>query len=359
MAANSEWYEKDYYKVLGVDKTASEKEIQKSYRKLAKEYHPDANPGSEEKFKEISVAYEVLGDATKRAEYDQIRSQVPFMGRGGGQGPFTQGNPNFKVDDFSDLLGGIFNRRRSTTNNAATKGPDKEVTLTISFKESIDGVTTAVNVPIDTRCAVCSGSGAAPGSKPVACARCNGTGSVNESQGFFSFSQPCPACGGQGVRVDLPCGNCHGTGKSLMNRKINVKIPAGVEDGQKIRLKGRGSLGTNGGPAGDVYIKIKVGSDPSFSRRGLDLLTVAKVSFPEATLGSEIVVPTLNSSIKLRVPPGTKSGQILRAKSYGVTGKRGEVGDLLVTVEIVVPKDLTPEQKKAVEDLAKILSKQQ
>ncbi|CAG4934090.1 MULTISPECIES: molecular chaperone DnaJ [Acidithrix] len=360
MSANSEWYEKDYYSILGVDKSASEKDIRNAYRKLAKAYHPDAHPGSEEKFKELSSAYEVLGDAKRRSEYDSFKDQSPFMPRTGGGGGGSEPGFNFKVEDLGDVFGGLFNKGRRNPTAGPQRGSDVDTSLSITFIESIEGLTTSVNVIGEAQCRTCHGTGAAPGSSPVVCARCQGSGSVNENQGFFSFSQPCPACGGRGLRVDLPCNSCQGTGTVPSNRKLNVRIPAGVEDGQRIRLKQKGGPGRNGGPSGDLYITIKVGADPRFSRRGNDLVTTSKISFPQATLGTDIVVPTLRSSVKLRVPAGTKSGQVLRAKGYGVapSGRRITPGDLLVTIEIVIPKNLSDEQRKLVEELARILPKE-
>ncbi len=354
MAANSEWFEKDYYKILGVEKSATDKDLQKAYRKLAKQFHPDANPGSEEKFKEISVAYEVLGDPKKRSEYDAIRAQGPFVSRGGMP---PQGGFNFKVDDLGDLIGGLFNRGRKPNQAGQQRGGDLETTLSVSFAESIEGVTAAVVVTGETPCSACHGTGAAPGSAPQQCARCQGTGSVNENQGFFSFSQPCPACHGRGYRVDLACPACQGRGTQTQKRQINVRVPPGVIDGQKIRIKQKGQPGQNGGPAGDLYVTVKVGSDQRFGRRGNDLTTVVQITFPEAVLGTTIQVPTLNSKVTLRVPEGTKAGQILRVKGYGVAphGRRTVAGDLLVTIEIVVPKNLSAEQRKAVEELARVL----
>lgn len=354
MATNSEWFEKDYYKILGVDKAASDKEIQKTYRKLAKQFHPDANPGSEEKFKEISAAYEVLGDSTKRSEYDAVRAQGPFVTRTGQGAP---GGFNFKVDDLGDMLGGLFNRGRRPSQAGPQRGSDLETGFTVSFADSIEGVTAAVVVVGEVTCKTCHGTGASPGSAPQQCARCQGTGSVNDNQGFFSFSQPCPACHGRGYRVDLPCSTCQGRGTQSQKRQINVRIPPGVEDGQRIRIKQKGEPGKNGGASGDLFVVVKVERDSRFGRRGNDITTVTQITFPEAVLGSTVEVPTLHSKVKLRVPEGTKAGQILRAKGYGVAphGRRTVPGDLLVTIEIVIPKHLSDEQRKAVEDLARIL----
>ncbi|MDA8396372.1 MAG: molecular chaperone DnaJ [Actinomycetota bacterium] len=354
MAASSEWYEKDYYKILGVSSSATDKEIQKAYRKLAKQYHPDANPGSEDKFKEISAAYEVLGDGKKRSEYDAVRAQGPFMGQGRGGAP---GGFNVRMEDLGDVFGGMFGRGGRRGGSGPQRGADLETTLGLSFADAVDGVTATVNVAGDATCATCHGTGAAPGTSPQVCARCQGTGSVNENQGFFSFSSPCPACHGRGVRVDTPCPTCHGTGTTVQNRQIGVRIPAGVEDGQRIRIKQKGAAGRNGGPAGDLYVVVKVATDPRFGRRGRDLTTTVRVSYPDAVLGTTIVVPTLHSKVTLKVPAATRSGQVMRARGFGVPAQgKHAAGDLLVTVEIDIPKSLTAEQRKAVEELAKLLT---
>ncbi len=354
MAASSEWYEKDYYKILGVSSSATDKEIQKAYRKLAKQYHPDANPGSEDKFKEISAAYEVLGDGKKRSEYDAVRAQGPFMGQGRGGAP---GGFNVRMEDLGDVFGGMFGRGGRRGGSGPQRGADLETTLGLSFADAVDGVTATVNVAGDATCATCHGTGAAPGTSPQVCARCQGTGSVNENQGFFSFSSPCPACHGRGVRVDTPCPTCHGTGTTVQNRQIGVRIPAGVEDGQRIRIKQKGAAGRNGCPAGDLYVVVKVATDPRFGRRGRDLTTTVRVSYPDAVLGTTIVVPTLHSKVTLKVPAATRSGQVMRARGFGVPAQgKHAAGDLLVTVEIDIPKSLTAEQRKAVEELAKLLT---
>lgn len=357
MAPQREWFEKDYYKILGVSKTATDKEITRAYRKLAKQYHPDSHPGQEDKFKDISAAYEVLGDSAKRKEYDDARSMMSsggFTGFGGqsGDGGFS----GARVEDLSDLIGGLFNRgaRSSTSKRGPVRGADLEAEVHISFEDAVRGVTTSLNIISDVPCLTCHGTGSAPGSAPVVCARCQGTGSVSDNQGFFSFSRPCPACGGRGLRIEKVCPNCHGRGVESKNRQVNVRIPYGVEDGSRIRLKGKGSVGANGGPAGDLYVVIHVAPHKIFSKRGSDLALTVPVTFAEAALGTTITVPTLDGQVSLKVPPGAKSGLTLRAKGKGVLkrGKSNEKGDLLVTLEIDVPKKLTEEQKKAIEAFA-------
>lgn len=359
MAPQREWFEKDYYKVLGVSKSATDKEITRAYRKLAKQYHPDSNPGQEDKFKDVSAAYEVLGDPAKRKEYDEARTMVSSGGFGGfGGGPSAGssdgGFGSSRVEDLSDLIGGLFNRgsRNSTSNRQGpSRGADLEVEAYISFDDAVNGVTTVLNVMSDVTCSTCHGTGSAPGTAPVVCARCQGTGSVSDNQGFFSFSRPCPACGGRGLRIEKLCPTCKGQGIEVKNRQVNVRIPHGVEDGSRIRLKGKGSVGSNGGPAGDLYVVIHVTPHRIFSRKGSDLLLTVPVTFAEAALGTTIKVPTLDSQVSLKVPAGSKSGLILRAKGKGLLkrGKSNERGDLLVTIDIDVPKKLNDEQKKAIE----------
>ena len=353
MAAQREWFEKDYYKVLGVPATATEKEITRAYRKLAKQHHPDAGGGTEERFKEVSAAYDVLGDAAKRKEYDEVRRLGPMAaGNGGGGGGFTT---NFRVDDLGDLLGGLFNRGRATRTSGPRRGDELEAELHLSFSEAIEGVTTTVNVTSDASCQRCSGTGAAPGTSPVICNRCGGRGVVDDNQGLFSFSQPCSTCRGTGMRIETPCPTCRGTGVERRPRQVKVRVPAGVDDGQRIRIKGRGGAGQNGGPPGDLYVVVRVGAHELFGRRGKDLTLTVPVSFPEATLGATVRVPTLDEPVTVRIPPGTKSGRTFRVRGRGAPASDG-AGDLLVTVEVVVPEQLSDEQREAVEALAAAMS---
>ncbi len=358
MAPQREWFEKDYYKVLGVSNSATDKEITRAYRKLAKQYHPDANTGKEDLFKDVSAAYDVLGDPAKRKEYDEVRSMAA-SGNFAGAGP-TGGQAGWggaRVEDLSDLIGGLFNRgsRRSSGTRGPVRGSDLEVEAHIGFEDAANGVTTTLNMVSDVTCGTCHGTGSAPGTSPVVCARCQGTGSVSDNQGYFSFSLPCPACGGRGIRIEKPCPTCRGTGVESKSRQIKVKIPHGVDDGSRIRLKGKGSAGANGGPAGDLYVTIHVSPHKLFSRRGADLLLTVPITFAEAALGTAIRVPTLDGQVTLRVPPGARSGLTLRARSKGLpkSGRTEELGDLLVTLEIDVPKHLTDEQRKAVEEYGK------
>ena len=356
MAPQREWFEKDYYRVLGVSETASAKEIKSAYRKLSRQYHPDANPGdasAEERFKEVSAAYDVVGDPARRKEYDEVRRLGPAAaGFPGGGGP---GGFRFEdVGDLGDLFGGLFNRggrRPPGQRSGPHRGQDLEAQLHLSFEEAATGVTTAVHLTSDATCSTCQGSGARPGTTPHQCASCAGRGVVSDNQGLFSLSSPCPACAGRGVLVDDPCPTCRGSGVERRPREVKVRIPAGVEDGQRIRLKGRGGPGRNGGPAGDLFVVVGVAKHPLFERRGSHILLAVPVTFAEATLGADITVPTLRSGpVTLRIPPGTRSGRTFRVKGKGIPSPKG-VGDQLVTVEVAVPSKLSSAERKAVEAL--------
>jgi molecular chaperone DnaJ len=363
MAPQREWFEKDYYKVLGVSDQASEKEIGKAYRKLAKQYHPDANPGAEDQFKDVSAAYDVLGDPEKRKEYDEVRRMGPAANPFAGAGAPGAGGPgSFRVDDLGDLLGNIFGRgaggrpgRAQARPGGPQRGQDLETSLHLSFDDAVHGVTTTVNVTSDVSCHTCGGTGAAPGTSPVVCPICGGRGVVNDNQGLFSFSQPCQACGGTGFRVEQPCPTCHGAGTERRARQVKVRIPAGVTNGQRIRVKSRGDAGRNGGPPGDLYVVVHTAPDRLFARRGTkDLALTVPVSYPEAALGTTITVPTLDKPVSLKIPAGTRSGRTFRVRSHGVPVSSG-VGDLFVTVEVAVPSQLTDEQREAVERLGQVL----
>jgi len=369
MVAQREWLDKDYYQVLGVSSTATDKEITRAYRKLAKQFHPDANPGSEDRFKEISAAYDVLGDAAKRKEYDEVRRLGAsgfanfgggFGGAGGAGGP---GGTTFRVEDidFGDLLGGLganFGGRRGR-NAGPRRGADVEAELYLSFEDAVRGVTTSVNVAGEARCETCHGSGAAPGSSPVTCPTCNGRGALDDNQGLFSLSRVCPQCSGRGTVIEKPCKTCRGSGIVRRTREVKVRIPAGVDDGQRIRVKGRGAPGRANGPSGDLYVTVHVGNHPLFGRRGRNLTLTVPVTFAEAALGSTVKVPTLDEPVTLRIPAGTSSGQTFRVKGRGVPGHgRTGSGDLLVTVEVTVPKKLSAEQRAAVEEFARLSDEQ-
>lgn len=376
MAPQREWFEKDYYSVLGVSKDASEKDISRAYKKLAKQYHPDANPGNtqaEERFKEVSAAYDVLGDKDKKAEYDEVRRMVAAgvgpggMGGGGfgpgaGTGGFTFDFGDFEGGGagggFGDILGNLFNRgrggggrgRRAT---GPQRGADLEAELHLSFADAVHGVTSTVRFRADSVCETCHGSGARPGTQPQTCPQCNGNGVIAVDQGPFSFSQPCPQCGGRGTIVPDPCPTCHGRGVEMRAREVKVRVPAGVDDGQRIRVKGRGGAGANGGPAGDLFVIVHVRPHPVFGRNGKNLTVKLPLTFAEATLGAEVKVPTLDDPVTVRVPPGTPNGKVLRVRGRGIPSSNGSAaGDVLVTLEVQVPAELTDEQRAAVEALA-------
>ena len=298
MAPQREWFEKDYYKTLGVPSTATAKEITRAYRKLAKQHHPDQNPGEEETFKEITAAYDVLGDADRRKEYDEVREMGPVGGMGGGgfPGGFGGGGTTFRVEDvgdFGDLFGGLFGRgRRSSTGaTGAQRGADVETEVHLSFEDAVNGVTTSVNLTTDARCHTCHGSGSAPGTHPTTCPMCGGSGTLQDNQGLFSLSQICPECGGRGTIITSPCPTCGGTGVEHRNRSVKVRIPSGVESGQRIRVKGRGAAGRGGGPSGDLYVVVHVSRDKVFGRRGRNLTLTVPVSYAEAALGHDAQGP--------------------------------------------------------------------
>jgi molecular chaperone DnaJ len=364
MAVQTEWLEKDYYKVLGVAETATDKEIQRAYRRLARQYHPDANPNNaeaEEKFKEISAAYDVIGDAEKRKEYDELRRLGPMAGGFGGQGGF--GGVRFTTDasgfDLGDLFGDVFGGRArgGRTRTAATRGRDLEAVLNLDLEEAVFGLTTEVHVTSEVMCSTCSGSGAKPGTQPVTCSACQGRGQVSETQGFFAIAKTCRRCGGRGQVVEHPCEDCIGTGVQRKPRQVKVRIPAGVDDGQVVRLPGRGEPGRNGGPPGDLFVVVRVAAHELFGRDGDDLTLRLPVTYPEAVLGAEVKVPTLDDGpVTVRVPPGTPSGRTLRVRGHGVPRARGGRGDLLVTVEVAVPRHVDAKERKAVEALAKAMN---
>ena len=357
MTAQREWFEKDYYAVLGVNKDAPAKEITKTYRKLARKYHPDTNPNNasaEEKFKDISAAYDVLGDESRRREYDEVRRAGPsaFSGRGGaGHQHFDAGG-----QDISDLIGQMFGGRGSRSRGSAgpQRGNDVEASITLEFVDAVKGVTTSLHLTSEVQCQTCSGSGAKPGTSAKRCTQCSGRGVVEEDQGPFAFSSACPRCSGRGSTIESPCRNCKGIGTEVRAREVNVRIPAGVDNGQRIRLKGRGAPGRNNGLAGDLFVICNVVAHHLFGREGKNLTLRLPISFTEAVLGANIEVPTLDGEpVTLKLKPATQSGSRHRVKGKGIQ-TASESGDLIVTVEVVVPKDLTKQERAAVEELARV-----
>ena len=353
MAPQREWFEKDYYATLGVSREASAKEVTKAYRKLARNLHPDANPGdavAEARFKEVSAAYGVVGDEDKRREYDEVRARGPVGGFGGAGGFDPSGGMGGQFD-LGDLFGGLFGQGGGRGGHASRRGADLETRLTLSFEEAVHGVTTTISLASDASCQTCSGSGARPGTNPRTCDACGGRGVQAENQGPFSFSRPCGTCGGSGRQIDDPCSTCGGTGAERRAREVKVRIPAGVEDDQRIRLKGRGAPG-RGGPEGDLYIVVAVDPHPLFGRVGRDLTLSVPITFPEAVFGEEVAVPTLqDGQVTLRIPAGTRSGMTFRVKGRGIAGRSGR-GDLLVTVDVVVPTDPGEAEREAIRLLA-------
>ncbi len=373
MAPQREWFEKNYYEVLGVPESATDKDISRAYKKLAKQLHPDANPGNkeaEERFKEVSAAYDVLGDAAKRKEYDDVRRMVASGVGPGGFGGFGPGGPgagggrtfNFEGDlgDLGGLFGNLFGggggRRGRQRASGPQRGQDLETELHLSFEDAVSGVTSTVRFRADATCSTCAGSGAAPGSLPETCPECHGSGSIAVDQGPFSFSQVCPTCGGRGQIIPKPCPTCHGRGVEVRAREVKVRVPAGVADGQRIRVKGRGAAGANGGPPGDLYVIVHVRGHQLFGRSGNDLTLRLPVTFAEASLGADVRVPTLDGPVTVRIPAGTPAGKTLRVRGKGVQADgHGKSGDLLVTVDVQVPVNLNGEQRSAVETLAQVL----
>jgi molecular chaperone DnaJ len=364
--STKDFIEKDYYKVLGVPKTATQDDIKKSYRKLARKYHPDANRGdaeSEEKFKEISEAYDVLSDEKRRKEYDDARSL--FGGarpRAGAQGGFgfdlgdlfggtATGGAGGTGERIGDLFGGLFGGRRQTPQRPR-RGADVESEVTLTFSEAIEGKTVPLRLTSEAACPTCRGTGAKAGTVPRVCPRCEGTGQESRNAGGFAFSEPCRECHGRGLVVDDPCLTCHGSGRAQSIRTIQARIPAGVGDGQRIRLKAKGAPGENGGPSGDLYVVVHVSGHRVFGRTGDNLTVTVPVTYAEATLGAEIKAPVLGGQpVKLRIPAGTSNGKTFRVRGKGATRRDGTKGDLLVTVEVHVPQMVDEETREALEKI--------
>lgn len=364
-----DWAQKDFYAELGLKKDATAADIKKSYRKLARANHPDSNPGDakkHEKFKAVAEAYDVVGDPEKRKKYDEMRE---LYGSGGFRGGFGGGG-GFNLDDllrdragsggvggglgdmFGDLFGGGFGRGRTQQQpRRPAKGADVETTATIGFTDALEGVTISLRLTSDAPCPDCNGTGGKPGTKPRICPECEGAGFVvNTVGGGFSLNETCPACGGRQLTYDEPCPTCHGSGHGLSARSIQARIPAGVKDGQRIRLRGKGAAGENGGPAGDLYVTVKVTPHRVFGRKGDNLTVDVPISFDEAALGAEIKIPTLGGApVTVKVPPGTPNGRTFRVRGKGARKKDGTHGDLLATVEVQVPAKLDETARQAVE----------
>ncbi|HVT45294.1 MAG TPA: molecular chaperone DnaJ [Thermoanaerobaculia bacterium] len=344
---------RDYYEVLGVSRSASLEEIKKSYRKLAVAWHPDKNPGNpeaEERFKEAAEAYGVLSDQDKRARYDRF----------GHQGVGATGFDASQFTDFADILGDLFGfgdlfgggRRRGTR---PARGNDLRYDLHLSFNDAVFGTEASINVPRVASCATCGGSGSRPGSSPATCSACGGRGQIRYSQGFFSMARTCPQCGGAGKVIKDPCADCNGAGRVREEKQLSVKIPAGVDEGSRLRVAGEGEGGILGGPSGDLYVFISVDDDPKFQRRDYDIHVEQAISFAQAALGAEVKVETIHGEESLRIPPGTQPNQVFRLRGKGVpfvdgTGR----GDEYIHVAVRVPTQLTREQRELIEKLAEL-----
>jgi molecular chaperone DnaJ len=348
------------YDTLGVKKGAPADEIKKAYRKLAAQYHPDKHPGdssAEERFKEVQNAYDVLSDDEKRKQYDRFGST---NGRPGPDpGDFNFGG-NFNINDLGDLgdlFGGLFNRGTTRARRPAPeRGADIEAVVNLSFEDSLRGLETKIPVEVTTACRECGGSGAEPGTSPIICPECHGRGVVSESQGLFSLSQPCPRCRGNGTVVEKPCHTCKGTGRERRTRRYTVKIPAGVKDGTRIRLKGKGEIGAAGGPAGDLYVVTRVQPSRKFHRRGDNLVIDVPVTYTEAALGAKVEVPTpYGGRVSLKVPGGSQDGRQLRIRSQGAPKLNGTgKGDLIARLHVAVPQKLSKQEREALEELQKV-----
>lgn len=340
---------RDFYEILGVAKTASADEIKKAYRKLAMKHHPDRNPGdktAEETFKEANEAYEVLSDDDKRAAYDRHghAGVDPGMGAGGFAGGFGGAGANFS-DIFGDVFGDIFGGGRA--GQRSNRGADLRYTLELDLEEAVRGTTVQIRVPKLSTCEVCDGSGAKKGTSPETCRTCGGAGQVRVQQGFFSMAQTCPTCRGRGKVIKEPCMNCHGQGRVEKSKTLEVKIPAGVDSGDRIRLAGEGEAGANGGPTGDLYVQVAVRPHKILERDGADLYCEVPISFADAALGGELEVPTLDGRVKLKIPEGTQTGKLFRLRGKGVAPVRGGgPGDLFCKVAVETPVNLNKRQKE-------------
>ena len=367
--STKEWLEKDFYATLGVSKDASAEDIKKSYRKLARAHHPDSRPGdaaAESKFKEISEAYSVLSVPEKRKEYDEARSlfgRGPFRARTGTTSPggFGGGSTNLGdlfgggASNLGDIFGGIFGQgsgsstTRTRTSTRQRRGADIETDVTLEFAEAVSGTTIPLTLSSDTACPTCAGTGAKKGTVPRLCPKCEGTGMEPSGRaGGFAITEPCRECLGRGLVVDDPCPTCGGSGRGRSEKKLQARIPAGVDDGQRIRLRGKGAVGENGGAPGDLLVRVHVGTHRVFGKKGANLTVEVPVTFTEAALGAEVMVPTLNGRpVGVKIPPGTPNGRVLRVRGKGARRADGTYGDLLVTIKVLVPDTLDQPAKDA------------
>ena len=349
---------KDYYEVLGVNRDADDDEIKKAYRKLAMKYHPDRNPDNpkaEEHFKEAKEAYETLSDGQKRAAYDQYGHAAFEAGGMGGGNPFGAGGAGAQGFDFSDIFGDIFGGGRGGQRSNVHRGSDLRYNLEITLEQAARGTETQIRVPTMAECDTCHGSGAKPGTSPTTCSTCAGHGQVRVQQGFFSLQQTCPRCHGSGKQITSPCGSCGGAGRVKQHKTLSVKIPAGVDNDDRIRLSGEGEHGVNGGSAGDLYVVIHIKPHSVFSRDHNDLHCEMPISFATAALGGEIDIPTLDGSARIKIPPETQSGKQFRLRGKGIKGVRStSYGDLHCHVVVETPVSLTERQKELLRELEQI-----
>jgi len=352
---------RDYYEVLGVSKNASDDEIKAAYRRLALKYHPDRNKGdkeAEEKFKEATEAYEVLRDPKKRASYDKFGHEGVSGFEGFGRGAYADFSDIFGDIDFADIFEGFFGSAFGTRSRGKRprRGADIQYDLTITLEEAAKGGEAQIKVPRNETCEMCQGSGAKPGTKPTTCPVCNGSGQIRQTQGFFSITQTCYKCKGEGKIISSPCPSCHGSGLISHTRTLTVKIPAGVESGSRLKITGEGEHGPQGGTRGDLYVVIHVQKHPYFERHGNDIVSEVAISFPLACLGGEIEVPTITGGkVKMKIPPGTENGRVFRLKGNGIPylGSYGR-GDQLVKITIKVPQRLSPRQKELLKEFARL-----
>ncbi len=358
---------RDYYEVLGVNKGASDDEIKKAYRKLALKYHPDRNPGNkeaEESFKEAAEAYEVLSTPEKRQRYDQFGHEGVSSSFGQGGFQWSDFSHFSDVEDiFGDLFGGgggIFSEifgggRRGSRARQGVRGSDLQYNMEISFVEAANGCSREISFKKKTLCATCKGEGVKPGTSKATCQQCGGAGQIRLSQGFFSINRTCEQCGGTGSVIKDPCTTCKGSGRVVKDKKLSIHIPAGIENGSKLKLSGEGEDGAYGGPSGNLYVAIRVAPHPFFTRHGNDIVCEVPISFPKAALGGEVEVPTLEGKVKLKVPPGTQSEKVFRIRGKGISDLRGfGKGDLKIKIVVEVPTKLTSEQKQLLEKFAEI-----
>ncbi len=358
MNGNRAWFEKDFYKVLGVSETATADEIKKAFRRLAQKYHPDRNPGdkaAEDRMKEISEASDVLSDPTKRAEYDNVRRMARSgFGAGGFRGPGGPFGGNVRVEGFDvgDLFGDLFGGGRGRA-RGPMRGVDLETEVTVGFVDALEGATVPIKLNREAPCSSCGGTGAEPGTPVETCPACGGSGSVADSQGLFSFVRTCGRCGGAGRIVQTPCKTCRGGGRQRRKEEIKVRVPAAVKDGARIRVRGRGEAGPPGSQPGDLYVVVRVAPHTLFGRLGDDLTLELPVTFTEAVLGAQVKVPTLDEPVTVKIPAGTQHGKVLRIRGRGAPKRRGSgKGDLLATVHVIVPDTLSKQEREMLERFA-------